>query len=180
MSSSDITKLKGYAGLINDILKKNQVEICPPNLKYVLTNGNSSGGLDIDASGGTIKSSHLLTNTIEPLNPTGGINISDPTGGINISAPANPDGAITLTAYSAVNITAQNDAVYIATQSGDIFVTSHTDLNLTGEYNVKITSFNDLVIVGAGLESTSAGIDSTQFLRIKLNGVYYKIQLKED
>ena len=45
MSSSDLTKLKTYAGIINDILYNSNSEqtACPPNLQQILKNGNSSG-----------------------------------------------------------------------------------------------------------------------------------------
>lgn len=38
----------------------------------------------------------------------------------------------------------------------------------------------DLIFTGANIESASAGAITTQFLRIKLNGVYYKIGLFND
>jgi len=80
MSSSVITKLKSYAGLINDILNDNQINIqnlsqSPvQNLQQVLSVGNSTKGLNIDASGGSIISSNIITNTIQPLSSN--INIS--------------------------------------------------------------------------------------------------------
>jgi hypothetical protein len=94
MSSSVITKLKSYAGLINDILNDNQINIqnlsqSPvQNLQQVLSVGNSTKGLNIDASGGSIISSNIITNTIQPLSSNININgdiIFDMSKNINFS-----------------------------------------------------------------------------------------------
>lgn len=42
------------------------------------------------------------------------------------------------------------------------------------------TSGGDLILTGANLESGSAGSNTGLHLRIKLNGVYYKIRLEAD
>ena len=59
--------------------------------------------------------------------------------------------------------------------TGDISLSSGKDvvvapLSLTG----------DLVLNGANIQKTTAGAAGANFLRIKLNGVYYKIQLLAD
>ena len=42
------------------------------------------------------------------------------------------------------------------------------------------TTAGDLVFDGANIESSSAGANSGKYLRIKLNGTYYKITLEDD
>jgi hypothetical protein len=46
--------------------------------------------------------------------------------------------------------------------------------------NCDITTPNDLVLNGTNLSSISAGSSSGNYLRIKLNGTYYKIELRND
>lgn len=122
MSSSDITKLKTYAGIINDILYNSNSDqtACPPNLQQILKNGNSSGGLSINATGGTIICSQLNTNTINPLQPTinqkiyinGNLDVS---GNLDLSVGKyiNYDGEIDIRQKNISNIYTLNNNVYI-------------------------------------------------------------------
>ena len=74
---------------------------------------------------------------------------------------------IDLTSGSAISMTAIGNITLTATNSGG-------SIELTPE-----TSLGDLVLTGTNLESTTAG-NVSNYLRIKLNGFYYKIRLFDD
>ena len=80
----------------------------------------------------------------------------------------NSNQIMTLGAGSDIDITAGGNITLTATGSGG-------SIELKPE-----TSLGDLVLTGANLESTTVGTLSNNYLRIKLNGVYYKIRLFDD
>ena len=66
------------------------------------------------------------------------------------------------------------DAVTISSGGGD-------NISLTaGGGGLILTTAGDLVMNGAGIQDTSYGTPSGQYLRIYLNGTFYKIQLLDD
>jgi hypothetical protein len=118
-------------------------------------------------------------------------------GDINITANASAGtGDVNITAKGDVDITSNGAGGFInmtSVSSIDIEATGD-NLTLTGGAVVQIeatgtgadiiikpeTTAGDLVLEGGNIESGSRGGSSGQNLRIKLNGVYYKIQLYDD
>jgi hypothetical protein len=86
-------------------------------------------------------------------------------------------GFINLTSTSSIDITATGDNLVL--RGGAVAQLEATgtgaDVILKPE-----TTAGDLVLEGANLEFASAGGNSGQHLRIKLNGTYYKIKLESD
>jgi hypothetical protein len=112
---------------------------------------------------------------------TGGIGIS--TNGANITVSSGLD--ISVTAATDINIQAATSAtaqISIGTSNtvfnmdeatGGITLTAPNSLNLTA-------SIGDLVLTGTNIQSATATGASGQYLRIKLNGTFYKILLEND
>ena len=86
-------------------------------------------------------------------------------------------GFINMTSVSSIDITATGDNLVL--RGGAV-----AQLEATGTGASVIlkpeTTAGDLVLEGANIESGSAGGNSGQYLRIKLNGTYYKIKLETD
>ncbi len=104
---------------------------------------------------------------------TGDINLTSTAGDVNIIS--NGAGkSIDLTAVSSIALTATGDNLVL--RGGTL-----AQLEATGTgASVVIKPAGDLVFEGTNIESASIGSYSNHNLRIKLNGVYYKIQLYDD
>jgi len=143
----------------------------------------------LDMTGNNIKTSSG-NMTIETTASTGNGNITINTNGtnavgdINMTAKGNVDiisngagGFIDLTAVSSIALTATGDNLVL--RGGTLAQLEATGAG--GDIIIKPeTGAGDLVFEGANIESASRGSNSGQNLRIKLNGVYYKIQLYDD
>ena len=163
----------------------------------------SIGGQGTTISGGD----EYLTMGAETVTVTSASNIDMTTGQfVNITATAND---INLTA-NAGSIVANAGGGAITTNSGSVSMTTTSggiELHANGANlvlasgadavsissgigdNVSITAGGgglilttdgDLILTGAGIQDTAFGAVSGQYLRIKLNGTYYKIQLLDD
>jgi hypothetical protein len=67
-----------------------------------------------------------------------------------------------------------SDAVTISSGGGD-------NISLTaGGGGLILTTDGDLFMNGAGIQDTAFGTASGQYLRIKVNGTFYKVQLLDD
>ena len=70
------------AGLIIPVLN--------PNLQQVLTSGNTTGGLDINASGSSVIASHIKTSSLEGQTALETITITNPLKATNLATTASP------------------------------------------------------------------------------------------
>jgi hypothetical protein len=68
----------------------------------------------------------------------------------------------------------------ISSVNTGVSITAEQDLTATSIQSVITNVGVDLVFNGASIESGTSGGNSGQHLRIKLNGVYYKIALQDD
>lgn len=162
MSSSDITKLKTYAAIINDILYNSNSDqtACPPNLQQILKNGNSSGGLNINATGGAVICSQLNTNTIKPIQPT-------------VDPKIYIDGNLDLYSGKIINYQGeidirQHNIRNIYTSSGDVYIDgSNINLNVFGSgkilSNTTITTNAFIKSGGTNLQYLMADGSVTSF-----------------
>jgi hypothetical protein len=132
--------------------------------------------------------------------------ISNPTGNIDISANASSGvGDVSIIAKNNANITANaGDIDLISNGAGkSINLTAVSSIALTANGDNLVlrggtiaqleatglgadvvlkpeTSGGDLVFEGTNIQSSSSGSNSGEHLRIKLNGIYYKIRLEND
>ena len=100
-------------------------------------------------------------------------------------------GAITTTSAN-VSMTASAGGIELHSNGSNLVLASLADavtISSGGGDNVSITAgggglilttAGDLFMNGAGIQDTNFGTASGQYLRIKLNGTYYKIQLLDD
>jgi hypothetical protein len=151
-------------------------------------------GTLISASGGDITVGGVNASSVSVTATDGTVSLTT-SGGGNIN----------LSAYEFVNITAQNNDVTITASAGvgieaqsitlttvgsgggsiamtDNLTMSASDVSLTSQDggSITLTTSADLVLTGATIQDTTFGTASGQYLRIKLNGTYYKIQLLDD
>jgi hypothetical protein len=70
----------------------------------------------------------------------------------------------------------------VATTVNDMtFISSDSNINITADQSLNLTASNgDLTLTGANIQSTAFGAGSGQYLRINLNGTFYKIELLDD
>jgi hypothetical protein len=117
-----------------------------------------------------------ITGDINTTTTSGDITTTATAGDVNIISNGGGK-SINLTSVSSVDIEATGDNL---TLTGGALI----QLEATGtgaDIIIKPeTTAGDLVFEGANIESGSRGGNSGQNLRIKLNGVYYKIQLYDD
>jgi hypothetical protein len=82
-------------------------------------------------------------------------------------------GSISLITSGTVGIVA-DDPITIST-------TGNTDtINITSGGDLILNTGGELLLTGGNIQSTAYGTPSGQYLRINLNGTYYKIQLLDD
>lgn len=87
----------------------------------------------------------------------------------------------TLTASTAnISLNSAHNIKLDCVNNLDLISANGITLTTTNSTSVGITTDADLILTGAGIEFNTAGADSGQFLRIKLNGTFYKILLKND
>jgi hypothetical protein len=165
-NTSNIDGSIGLSARVNDVLTEivrvngvdNQTEFLQP----IDMNGNaincSTGNLAINCAVGDI----TTTSTA---------------GDINLVVPG---------AGKSINLTASAGSIALTASTDNLVLRGGTLAQLEGtgtNANVIIkpeTTGGDLVLEGANIESNTSGPASTQYLRIKLNGIYYKIQLYAD
>ena len=90
---------------------------------------------------------------------------------------------ITTVSATTLNLTASSILTMSATGAGAYMsATINDDISLTSTAGdiVNTVTAGDLVFSGANIQSSTASGNSGQHLRIKLNGVYYKIKLEND
>lgn len=151
--------------------------------------GSSTGEVQINADTGIYQTANgagsqiALTATGGPITITGNgsVGIESQTLNVDLTAAAN----INMTAAADISIQANGNPaaqVSIGTSNtvfnmdestGGITLTAPNSLNLTA-------SVGDLVLTGTNIESATANGASSQYLRIKLNGTFYKILLLND
>jgi len=127
-----------------------------------------NGPIDIQATGtGTI---NLLSENDLLLSAGGAI--STTSGSVSMTTNT---GTIELHANGSNLVLASgSDAVSISSGGGD-------NVSITaGGGGLILTTDGDLVMNGTGIQDTSVGLVSGKYLRIKLNNIYYKIQLLYD
>ena len=171
------------------------------SIAYGTTTGNNDGGITFGVKvNGTLNkmmdiNGGVGTGAIQVFKPiqasgTGSTDLvldatsSAGTGDVNITAKGDVDitsngagGAVDITAVSNVNITATGDNLVL--RGGTLAQLEGTGTGANVILKPETTA-GDLVLEGANIESGSAGGNSGQHLRIKLNGTYYKIALLND
>jgi hypothetical protein len=149
----------------------------------ISTNAAQVGTLNV--LGIQVSSITALAGDIALTATTGAINMNAFGGDIALTAT---DGTATLQGNqvditfgtAGLNLTG-GSAIYI---SGGIATDTHVEaganLILNANASMDITMGQDLLLSGSNIQSTAFGTGSGQYLRINLNGTYYKIQLLED
>ena len=122
----------------------------------------SGTGVGITANDG---SSLTLSSTSGEISLTAGGNTSITSSGGGIELHANGSNLV---------LASSGDAVSISSGGGD-----HVSISAGGDGLILGTA-GDLVMNGLAIQSTDFGTASGQYLRIKLNETYYKIQLLDD
>jgi hypothetical protein len=108
------------------------------------------------------------------------INLTTPTGKtyINLTNPLTGDGELVCSTYSS-----GGDLSISALSGGVLSLISGDNVQISCGENFFLTTNDttgELVFVGTNLQSNSSGGSSGLYLRIKLNGVNYKIALLND
>jgi hypothetical protein len=127
---------------------------------------------NIDMGGNSIRTSAgNLEITTASSSGAGNMNLTGKSAGITtVSATT-----LNLTASSILNMSATGAGAYMsATINDDISLTS------TAGDIINTLTAGDLVFNGVNIQSNTASGNSGEHLRIKLNGVYYKIKLEND
>jgi hypothetical protein len=80
------------------------------------------------------------------------------------------------------NLSIDTNATIVATADSSITViSSGSNVNISASQSLNLEAINGaLTITGSALQSTAFGIPSGQYLRINLNGNFYKIALLND
>jgi hypothetical protein len=127
---------------------------------------------NLDMGGNSIRTSAgNLEITTASSSGAGNMNLTGKSAGITtVSATT-----LNLTASSILTMSATGSGAYMsATINDDISLNS-----VAGDIINTVTA-GDLVFSGVNIQSNTAGGNSGEHLRIKLNGVYYKIKLEND
>jgi hypothetical protein len=110
------------------------------------------------------------------------ITTASSSGAGNMTFTGKPAGITTVSATT-LNLTASSILTMSATGAGAYMsATINDDISLTSTAGdiVNTMTAGDLVFNGVNIQSGTSGGNSGQHLRIKLNGVYYKIKLEND
>jgi hypothetical protein len=190
-------------GAINTFLQINGNENEINALKNIDLGGNairtSTGSMTITTapSSGTGLLELNAKSDLQLLSAGGEIIVSTASstgsGDIDITGKS---GSITTISATQINLNATNNNVNLnagvdinaITIAGDVFITSNntapsvtSGVNLTSTtQQITMNMGTDFVLNGANIQSSTASGNSGQHLRIKLNGVYYKIKLEND
>jgi hypothetical protein len=117
-----------------------------------------------------------LGNVIESTHSYSGFSSTDTTTGVSSNISNN---ALTLNGGTSTQL----QLINTTGGSGTLSYTNTIDaspLQITSSTSLNLTTANDLILDGTNIISGSFGANSGQFLRILLNGTYYKIRLYND
>jgi hypothetical protein len=136
---------------------------------------NVSKSLDLGTSASIISSAGNIDITANASTGTGDVNITAK-GDVDITSNG-AGGFINMTSVSSIDIEATGDNLVLT--GGAVIQLETTGIG--ADIIIKPeTSAGDLVLEGGNIERSSSSGSSGQFLRIKLNGTYYRIALDSD
>jgi hypothetical protein len=146
-------------------------------------NGKSAGITNINATTIGINASSILTMSATGAGAYMSATINDD---ISLTSVGGDIDLISNGAGKSINLTASLGSVAITATTDNLVLQGGTLAQLEGTgigADVVIkpeTTAGDLVFEGANIQSNTSGGNSGEHLRIKLNGVYYKIKLEND
>jgi hypothetical protein len=134
----------------------------------------ADGSVFLIKNGGGIYGAFNYNSIGDTLNmDNGGSTISVGAGAIGI-------GLTTTGATSDINLTSAQNISLNSVNNFDIISANQITLTTTNSTSINLTTDADLIFTGVGIQSATASGSASQYLRIKLNGTFYKILLEND